>query len=67
MPRQNDGCLRLEATVLQKDDPVDPSAAPELSSTNQNGNRNGGLTLQGYGVLKAQFAAWTAGIRQRGE
>lgn len=42
-------------------------AASIIADTPKNGNRNGGLTLQGYGVLKAQFAAWTAGIRQRGQ
>jgi hypothetical protein len=33
----------------------------------KHGNRLGGLSLQGYGVLKSQFAAWCAPMRARGQ
>ena len=33
----------------------------------KHGNRMGGLSLQGYGVLKSQFAQWVAGMKGKGK
>ena len=38
-----------------------------IESDAKAGNRLGGLTLQGYGKLKAQFANWVAGVRAKGQ
>lgn len=33
----------------------------------KNGNRSGGLSMQGWGVLKSRFAFWVNGLRQAGK
>jgi len=38
-----------------------------INDNPKNGNRLGGLSLPGYGILKARFADWVGGIRARGQ
>ncbi len=38
-----------------------------IADNPKHGNRLGGLSLQGYGVLKTQFASWVSGIQKRGQ
>jgi len=38
-----------------------------IADSPKNGNRLGGLSLQGYGQLKVQFAAWVTSCRARGQ
>lgn len=46
---------------------LDKLADAVIKESPKNGNRMGGLSLPGYGVLKNYFAAWLAGIRQKGQ
>ena len=38
-----------------------------IAENSKHGNRMGGLSLQGYGVLKNQFALWVGSIKQSGQ
>lgn len=38
-----------------------------VAESPKNGNRLGGLSLQGYGVLKSQFAQWVNSIKAKGQ
>jgi hypothetical protein len=38
-----------------------------IADSPKNGNRLGGLSLPGYGVLKSQFANWVNSIKSRGQ
>ena len=44
---------------------LDSLAAAIITENPKNGNRLGGLSLPGYGVLKSRFAAWAGDLRQR--
>jgi len=46
---------------------LDKLSAAIIADNPKNGNRLGGLSLPGYGILKSWFAAWVADIRQRGQ
>lgn len=46
---------------------LDRLALAVIAESPKHGNRLGGLSLQGYGVLKTQFAAWVNSIKERGQ
>lgn len=46
---------------------LDKLAAAVVQDSPKNGNRMGGLSLQGFGALKEQFKQWVASLRQRGQ
>lgn len=46
---------------------LDKLTAAIIQDNPKHGNRLGGLTLQGYGQLKSQFAGWVGSIRERGQ
>jgi hypothetical protein len=46
---------------------LDKLSAAIIADNPKHGNRLGGLSLQGYGTLKAQFAHWIANIKQSGK
>jgi len=37
-----------------------------IAASPKNGNRMGGMSLPGYGILKTQFASWVSSIRELG-
>ncbi len=46
---------------------LDKLAVAVIEDNPKNGNRMGGLSLQGYGVLKEQFKQWLARRREQGQ
>lgn len=46
---------------------LDKLAVAVVQDSPKNGNRMGGLSLQGFGALKEQFKQWVASVRQRGQ
>lgn len=46
---------------------LDKLAIAIINDNAKHGNRMGGLTLQGYGVLKAQFSYWVASMKAMGK
>jgi hypothetical protein len=46
---------------------LDLLAAHLISDDSKNGNRKGGLSIQGYGALKTAFAGWLGRLRNMGK
>lgn len=46
---------------------LDKLAQAIIADNPKNGNKLGGLSLPGFGVLKSRFAAWVTAIRDRGQ